>query len=151
MYWVRFSWDHTLTATMTLKYLGQRFSSDSELTSYYPDLANTNLMASFGAGKVDWIEQAYMAGEMIIRDLMSRKIVVARGQVFDWARFTEASCHKVAEIIYRGCGSAYDDNRKGAADDYKAAMNKDYFRVDINQDGALEPLEKNISQTFMTR
>lgn len=151
MFWARLAWSANLTASTGLKYIGQKFNSDSELTSYYPDLANTSLMAAFASGKADWNEQAYMAAEQIIRDLTSRKVIRSRGQVFDWSRFTEASCHKVAEIVYRGLGSAYADSRKDAGVAYAAAMNKDFFRVDMDADGRLDDVEKRTSQTFMTR
>jgi hypothetical protein len=153
MYWARLKWSADLNASTTLKYLGQKFSDDTALFSYYPDLKSSDVMTAYGAGaaKSDWNEQAYMAAEIIIRELMAKKIILARGQIFDWTRFLEPSCHKVAELVYRGLGSAFDARREAAAKDYKAAMNRDFFRVDVDQDGQLSPRDKAYSQTFMTR
>lgn len=151
MYWLRMSWTQTLTPGATLKYLGQRFSSDNDLYGYYPDLNNAALKASFAANKVDWNEQAYMAAEIIARDLIGRKIILARGQIFDHSRVLEPSAHKTAELIYRGLGRAFEPNRVAAARDYAASMNRDFFRVDANADGHFGQRDKRLSTSFMTR
>lgn len=151
MYWARLSWSASMTAETTLKYIGQKFSLDTDLTAYYPDLASSDLMAAFQSGKTDWKEQAFMAAEAIVRDLIGRKIIRSRGQIFDWSRLTLPSVHKVAELIYRGLGKAYEDNRAAAHKDYSDAMNRDFFRVDADLDGHLDPCDKWRSQTFMTR
>ncbi len=149
MYWLRMSWSASLSAT--LKYVGQRFSADTDLYGYYPDLNNAALKTSFAAGKTDWVEQAYMSAEIIARDLIGRKIIMARGQIFDHARMLEPSVHKTAELIYRGLGQAFEPNRLAAARDYAASMNRDFFRVDANADGHLEPRDKRMSTSYMTR
>lgn len=150
-YWARFSWSASLTGTTELKYLGQKFAGDSELESFYPDLANSDLKTSFEAGKTTWDEQHFMAAEAIARDLIARKLIASRGAILDWARLTEAACHKAAEIVYRGLGVAYEPHRLGAARDYAKAMNGDFFRVDLNADGRLDPSEKNVSVSYLSR
>lgn len=151
MYWARLSWDSSFTGSPTVKYIGQKFSDDAALYSHYPDLNNANLKASFAVGKTDWVEQAYMATEVVIRDLQSRKIIFARGQVLDPHRLEDAAIHRTAEIIYAGMGKAYEVDMAKAHNRYKAAMDKDFFRVDLNASGNLEPIEKVISTTFMSR
>jgi len=151
MYWARLSWSASMTAETALKYIGQKFSGDSELTGAYPDLANANLKTLFQSGKTTWDEQSFMAAETIVRELVGRKIIRSRGQIFDWARLTEPSIHKTAEIIYRGLGSNHETRRQAAASDFSKAMNRDFFRVDADLDGRLDPCDKWRSQTFMTR
>lgn len=151
MFWLKLTWSANLTATTKLKFIGQKFSRDVDLYGIYPDLNNAGMLASFASGKTTWIDQAYTAADAIVRDLISRKIVRARGQIFDHARFLDASIHKTAEIIYRGMGPAFEPQRKSASEDYSKAMNKDFFRVDANADGRLDPQEKNVSTSFLSR
>lgn len=151
MYWLRLSWNASLTGSTTLKYVGQKFSTDGDLFGRYPDLNKSALMTSFKTGKTDWNDQAYMAAEIIARDLMARKIILARGQIFDHSRMLEPSVHKTAELIYRGFGMPYEPMRQRAERDYEKAMNKDFFRVDRDRDGRLSDRDKRHSTSWMTR
>lgn len=151
MYWARLSWSANLTGTTELNYIGQKFAGDEELSSFYPDLANSALKTSFEAGKTTWDEQHFMAAEQIARDLIARRVIRSRGQLVDWSRLTEAACHKAAEIIYRPLGIAVEPRRAGAARDYSKAMSGDFFRVDLTGDGRLDEAEKHVSQIWATR
>jgi hypothetical protein len=151
MFWLRMSWSANLTATMTIKYIGQKFSNDDILASYYPDLSLSTIKAAFETGKTTWDEQHYMAAEHIIRDLKKRGIITSRSQILDYDLFTDASCHKVAEIVYQAFGNSYAEQLKMAREAYKEALNIKYFNVDQNADGRLDPIERNISTGFMTR
>lgn len=151
MYWMRLSWDTTLTAGTTIKYIGQKFSDDSQLYSFYPDLNNSAVRTSFASGKTDWTEQHYMAAEHIIRDLRKGGIIVSRGQIMDYAMLVDASCHKVAETVYQAFGEPYFEQLKQARAAYKEACNLKFFNVDRNADGRLDPVERVFSTDFGTR
>ncbi len=152
-YWTRWSWNTAVAGTV--KYIGQKFSADRDMFAFYPDLNNTSLMTAFGGAadpsKATWSEQAFMAAEIMFRDLVGRKIIYSRGQLVDWSRLNEASVHKTAELIYRGLGPNQDANRAEARRSYHEAMNYDFFRVDANADGKLEPEDKFQSCSYMTR
>lgn len=151
LYWAKLTWNANLTASTALLYVGQKFASDAELTSFYPDLASTALMAAYKAGKTSWNEQHYMAAEIVARDLIGRKAIHARGQILDHSRFIEPACHKVAEIIYRGIGSAFMPHALEASKRYGSSMNRDFFRVDRDLDARLGERDRRHSQTFMGR
>jgi len=151
MYWTRFSWSDSLTSTTTLAYLGQRFAKDLDLFKYYPDLANEDLMEAFETGKRDWKEQSYIATENIISELVTRRVVTARGQILDWYMLREPCVHKMAELIYRGLGEPFRESLNQARKDFKESMNFEHFRVDKNNDANITPHEKRISSTYMGR
>lgn len=151
MYWIRVSWNAVLTNTMTLKYIGQKFSNDDILTSYYPDLSLTALKEAFETGKTSWDEQHYMATERIINDLKRRNIVVSGKQLLDHDKFIEPACHKVAEIIYKAFGTPYADQLKLARNDYNETLNMQFFNVDKCNSGTLDASERKISTGFMKR
>lgn len=151
LFWARFSWGTTMTVGTTLKYIGQKFATDSILYSFYPDLNNTTIRTSFASGKTTWDEQHYMAAEQIVSDLKKRNIVKARSQILDASLLTEAACHKVAVIVYTAMGEPYFDQLKLAKADYAAALNLRYFNVDLNQNGELESMERHQSTAFGTR
>lgn len=151
MYWARLSWSANLTPTMTLKYIGQKFSTDSILYSFYPDLQQSALLAAFASGKTTWDEQHYMATDRIIGDLKKRNIIKTRSQLLDYSLFSEAGCHKVAEILYKAFGLPYDEQRAAARKYYDESLNVKFFNVDIDATGRLDPIERDISTGFMTR
>ena len=151
MYWARLSWDVSLLNTTTISYIGQKFSDDSQLYSFYPDLNNATVMTSFAAGKTDWQEQHYMAAEHIVRDLKKNGIIITRGQIMDYAMLTDASCHKVAEIVYQAFGEPYFEQLKQARASYKEASQVKFFNIDRNGNGRLEKCERAMSTSFATR
>ncbi len=151
MYWLRLSWSADVTPTMTLKYIGQKFANDQILGSFYPDLTLSNIKAGFQTGKTDWNEQHYMAAEHIVRDLKKRDIIKSRGQLLDHTLFVDASCHKVAEIVYSAFGQAYAEQLKLARAAYNEALNIKFYNIDKNATGRLDPLERKFSTDFMTR
>lgn len=152
MFWMRFSWDEDFISTASVKYIGQKFSDDATLYSYYPDFSKANVKTTFGAGKTDWNEQHYMAAEQIVADLKKRNIAKSRSQLLDYSLFSEASCRKIAEMIYTSFGAPYLDQLKLARESFKNAMDMENFGVDLNNDGRLDPAEKNCySVGFGTR
>jgi hypothetical protein len=150
-YWLRISWSVTMTASTQIAYIGQKFSDDAVLQSFYPDLLLPNVLASFETGKTDWDEQHYMAAEHIIRDLKKRNVIKARGQLLDHCLLTDASAYKVAEIVYSAMGTAYADHKIDAGKKYIEALDLKYFNVDHNASGRLEPVERVINTSFGTR
>lgn len=150
-YWARFSWDNNLDVATTLTYIGQKFSDDTVLYSFYPDLNNVDMQGSFANGKNNWNEQHYMAAEHIVRDLRKRGIILARGQIVDTALLQDASCHRVAMMVYTAMGTPYFDQLEQAKKDYSAALNIGLFNVDRNGSGDIEPVERVLTTTYVTR
>lgn len=151
MFWLRMSWSANLTAGTTIKYIGQKFADDDILQSFYPDLGLSNVKTSYESGKTDWVEQHYMAAEHIVRDLKKNNILKARAQIMDYALFQDAACHKVAAIVYQAFGLPYFEQLQLADKKYKEALNLNFYNLDLNADGKLDPGERRISQSFMTR
>lgn len=150
-FWCRFAWNHTLTPTMTLKYMGQKFSEDGDLFVYYPDLNNSALMTAFASGKTDWNDQAFAAAEFIVRSLVSKNLIWSKGQILDANRFIEPSVHKTAEIIYSAFGSAYSNNKEAAHEAYKLAINMGRFVIDLHGDSKITRDDKRHHTMFQTR
>jgi len=150
-YWIRISFSANFSASSAIKYIGQKFSNDDILYSYYPDLAVSSTLDSFETGKTTWDEQHYMAADHIISDLKKRNIIKSKFQIMDYSLFTEASCHRIAEMVYIAFGSPYFDQLIEAKKSYKEAMNLKFFDVDLNKDGSLSPVERNFSSSFMRR
>ncbi len=150
-YWIRLAWSVSLKATTSIKFIGQKFSEDLTLFSEYPDLNNAQMMRSFKSGKTDWNEQHYMAAERIIDDLMLRNLVKSKSQILDWSIFNEASHHRVASLVYLGMGRPYFDQLLEARKQYAAAMNKQFYNLDLNANASLETFERNASSSFLRR
>lgn len=151
MYWMRLKWSANLSAGTTIKYIGQKFSTDEELYSFYPDLNNSQMKTSFATGKTTWDEQHYMAAEHILRDLKRKNVIVTSGQIVDYRGLLDASCHKVAEIIYSAMGKAYVDQLTRARKLYTEALDKNYYLIDRDGDSRITDVERRFSVGFMSR
>lgn len=150
-FWARFYWDTTLSNDTEMTYLGHRFSSDTELYSFYPDLNNDALKTTFATGKTTWDDQAFIAAGAIERDLKAKGIALSPNQILNWQIFSEASVHKVAEIIYSGLGRAYEENRKNAKAYYAEALGLTYFEIDQNKTGMIEDNERATGTGWLNR
>lgn len=161
MYWVRLKFTADLTESdpsampdpivgTTLRYVGHKFSMDTDLNGRYPALARTDMKTAFSSGKTSWHEQTIIAAEEIIKDLRKAYTLVSPAQLFNWEILTDASIHKTAEVIFNSFGDDYADNRDKAHDDYDEAMNIPSFHVDKNASGRLDACEKRGS-TRITR
>ncbi len=142
LYWVRIAFSVNLKATTALKYIGHKFSKDEDLGGYYPDLTRSNVMTAFAASKTNWDEQHILAAEEIYKDLRKRKAAWAKGQIFDHETFTNASVHKVAQIIYTSFGEDYDGRRDEAESKFASEMDSILMQgIDSDGDGHVDQSE----------
>lgn len=148
-YWLRLSWPNSFETVVA--FIGQKFSSDTVMASHYPDLMQTQILNGFKSGKTNWDEQHFMASEAIIKEMRKRNFIVSPGQLMDWSVFEDASCHKVAEIIYQAFGTPYADHVTKATKRYNDELNSKCFVIDSNMNGHVEVLEQQDRQGWLTR
>lgn len=140
MYWARIAFSADVTNTMALTYIGHKFADDNDLFLYYPDLAASAAMTTYKAGKTNWNEQHVMAAEEIILKLRKDNKVMSPSQILNWQQFNLAAVHKCAEIIFRGFGDDYKDNKDLALKEYYKALS--CLDLDKDVDGKLDKDEK---------
>jgi len=146
-FWLRLSWDQTFTPLTELNYIGFCFSKDDQLYGRYPDLNNQQFRNNFeptlpSGTKADWNEQHFIAADEIIRDLKRKLIIKSENQILDYSLLSDASVHKVAEIIYASLGEAYENNRKNVREYYNIALNQGLQPVDSNMNARLDVQEQ---------
>ena len=151
MYWARFTFSADLTAAMELKFVGHKFSAEEDLGDQYPELILSTTKAQFETGKTDWKNQEFMAAERIIEDLERDEVVKTRDNILNWERFTMASVHKIAEIIYKAFGDDYEDNRKVARSYYLQTLKAGRKEIDRNRNARKDPQEAIDSQGTLIR
>ena len=153
-FWMRISTD-TLLGEASVNYIGNLFSSDDELYSYYPALDNQITRDQWDTTspgtKVDWLEQGFMTSEMIVRDLKTRDEIRESGQILDAQIFNTPSIHQQAVIIFGGLGRGFEDDKKGAQSAYDKAMKLSKKNLDKWADARLTPSERVFSSTFAKR
>lgn len=149
MHWLRISFSQN--AEFTLRFIGQKFSEDSDLFAHYPDLNNTSLMAQWDGGKINWNDQHFIASEVIISDMIRRGIIWTEDQVLKPEILKQASIHKVAEIIFSAFGEGYLDDKLRARKAFDEAMNKRVFVVDQDLNGRLSVLENVNGVNYLKR
>lgn len=145
-YWMRLS--YPVGSTFTLSYIGQKFSTDTDLYMEYPLLQNTQILASWKTAKTDWDDQHLLAATYIAKTLKQRNIVLNDNQILDIATLRSPAVHKAAHIIYSGLGARnYAEEIKLAAQNFETAMTQDKFRTDVNANARLDRAERAIVTT----
>lgn len=152
LFWIRLKWDQTLLNTTALRYIGHRFSDDTDLVAEYPELSSSAIKTAWQAGKTTWNEQCLTAAEYIVQDLRGPKnIIQSADQILDWKNYQKASVHKTAEIIFRGFGDDYKDQMLESHNAYRSALAVGKHNVDLDGDATLSDGEKVTNVTFATR
>lgn len=138
LYWVRISFDASLedvdSEAPIISWCGNLFSDDLDLGVEYPDLVRPETISSFKTGKIDWQEQHVRAAQVMIQDLINRRLICGPGQILDWREFTNVAIHKTAEIIFNAFGDDYTDNTVTARKEYNERISKRLARIDLNGD-----------------
>jgi len=150
-YWVRFTFSASLKNTTAIKYIGQKFCTDTELHTFYPELNDSALKLAFKALKTDWIDQEIAATEGIIIDLTARGIIKTPAQVLNTELFKMPCIHKTAHLIFSAMGRSHEEDAARASLKYEQSMNIKNFQVDQNADGNLNTSERIVTTTFMSR
>lgn len=149
LYWLRISWPSSFSATFS--YIGQKFSSDLSLAGHYPDLMQAQILDGYKDGKTNWDEQHFMSSDLIIKDLKKREMVISRGQIFDWTKLEDASCHRTAMIIYKALGKSRAEDLKSAEADYQKEIGGKFFNFDADMNGNITESDVRDSQGWMRR
>lgn len=150
-YWIRISFNATMTASTIVSWIGHKFSDDTDLYSEYPVLNSTTLKTAFEAGKTTWEEQHVRAADLLIKDLKSKAVIVSADQILKREDYRMAALCKTAQIIFQSMGDDYADDVIAAKNEYGARLDLSIHQVDQNADGRLDPKEKQHRVGFMTR
>jgi hypothetical protein len=151
MYWAKITFNNTLTASIDLNWIGNKFSDDYDLFSEHPNLNDTDVLTAFESGKTNWEEQAVRAAEIIIKDLQTKKIIFRKEQVLDREVFKLASISKTAQIIYTAFGKDYVEKAIMMKNEYESRIKIAFNRVDTSGDGSLSIPEKFNSTGWLSR
>lgn len=141
-YWLKITFSNDLSANTSIEWIGQKFSDDYDLGSEYSDLVRPEMIDAFESGKTDYEEQHVKAAEIIVQDLIDKKIICEKDQILDRNDFKLASVSKVAEIIYNSMGDDYSDNKDNARNEYRSRLKKTLPRVDTNKNAREDIREK---------
>lgn len=150
-YWTKVSFGTTLTPSIELAWIGNLFSDDEDLFSEYPVFNDANFLASFESGKTNWQEQHARAAELIISDLIRKKVIIGREQILDRRKFIDASICKVAEIIFTAFGNDYIEQRKSAKEEYSKRLDLSQYNIDTNNNAIADFRDIVSSQGWMSR
>lgn len=144
-YWAKLTFSAAFA--FDLEYIGFRFAKDSDLNTYYKDLLLPQMMKDFNHGipMMNWDKVHVAAAEEIIKKLRKEEIIYSPNQVLDPETFTDAACHKLAEMAYSQFGESRLTKLEYAQEKYAEAMAMRVFNVDSDGDGRLEPCEKTVS------
>ena len=144
MYWMRISVDANLSAGTTLKYIGHKFCSDSDLFAEYREFKNPNFISAYESGKTDWEEQIVRASDLIVKDMVAKNIIVHKGQLLDHKKLLLPTVPKTAGVIYQNLGDDYKDDLKNAKLEAASRLSNQIFHVDHDNDARLEYKEAGL-------
>jgi hypothetical protein len=140
-YWLKITFNQTLTNTTAFSWVGNKFCEDEEIYSEYPDFAKTTVKTSIEAGKTTWEEQIIRASSLIEQDLIDKGIIYEVGQILNRRDYTDACISKTSEIIFRALGDDFQDQRQQSREEYQHRLSKRLHNVDTNAD-AIEQIEE---------
>jgi len=151
-YWLKITFDSNLTNGVSLSWLGNIFSDDSDLYAEYPDLMKENVMISFKSGKIGWEEQHVRAAYILEQDLIINRAMISPEQILDREDFRLASVQKVAEIIFNAFGDDFIDNKQKAREEYGRRISSPMKKIDKNSNAVEDRYETlNESSGWLTR
>lgn len=142
LYWIRVSFNFTLTPSILINWVGNLFSNDDDLYSEYPLFNRSVLLNYFINGKTNWEEQHVKAAEVLVKDLKSEGHIVDPGQIMSRKDYRLASVAKTAQIIFTPMGDDYSDQLETATKDYWQRLNVGVHKVDNNKTAILDKDEK---------
>lgn len=143
MYWLKITFSADINASTSIRYIGQKFSRDSDLELMYPELLLAGSLAAFKSGKTSWDDQHILAAQIISEDLKNTfDVYVNSSQVLDWEQFRVASTHLVASMAFRAYGDDFKDNFNQAIKDYKIAFEKAKPKFDLNKNARIDDGER---------
>lgn len=140
-YWIKITFDSDLSSGVSLSWVGNVFSDDSDLYAEYPDLMKENVLNSFKSGKAGWEEQHVRAAYMIEQDLIINRAMIAPEQILEREDYRLASVQKVAEIIFNAFGDDFTDNKQKAREEYQRRLSSPMKKIDKNANGLEDRFE----------
>jgi hypothetical protein len=141
-YWMRITFSTSLTATTAAKWIGTKFSNDTDLGVEYPELINSSLIAGYKTGKTTWDEQHILAAQIIENDLKAKNLINDKVQLIEREQLVTSSVSKVAEIIFNGLGQDNQVDVLAARDEYNRRIVSNKFTVDKDADAIVDLDEK---------
>lgn len=150
LYWLRVNIGN-VEANIPIKWIGTYFSTDTDLYGEYPIFNNSTLKTAYESGKTTWEEQAVIAADIIISDLMDRNVIKHSGQLLDRSRLKRASICKVAEIIFGALGDDYTDDMRKARNEYEKRLTSPILYVDQNLNANIDIEEEVVSHGWLSR
>lgn len=151
LYWMRLSFNATLTANTSLIWVGSLFCDDTDIGAEYPDLVKSSVLSAFKSGKTNWEEQRVRASEIIIQDLMINRVILDSGQMLEREDYRVACVQKTAELIFSAFGDDYIDQRKRAREEYQRRLSNPVKKIDLNANGVEERVESFNTQGWLSR
>lgn len=151
-YWIRVSFSNDLDANVKIGWIGRLFATDEDVYSEYPMFNNSGLKSAIESGKTTYEEQRLRATEVLIDNLITKKVIDSGHQLLDAEKLKTATVSKTAEIIFSMLGfDEYEDDRIRANREYQSRINKDIFNADQNDNALLDDKETTIRQGRMWR
>jgi hypothetical protein len=126
-----------------LRWLGNLFSEDADLTTEFYDLTSASTYQALGV--TSHIKKHIRSSEIIINELRSKNVLNDSSKVLVREEYRPAAIQKVAEMIFNELGDAYRDQKEIARKDYFERMNKVVATTDLNQDGKVAKYESTNS------
>jgi len=144
-YWIKITSSANFSATTRIDWVGRKFADDTDLGYEFPELVATNTKT--GTGFTTGYEAVHVkAAEVLVSDLIKKKMIFDKGQVLDRDAFKNAAVQKCAEMIFNMLGDDYVDQRNAAREEYQHRMDVSIGLIDTNLN-AIEDVSERIQRS----
>lgn len=150
-YWIQITTDTSIDNTTALQWAGNLFATDNDIKAEYPELLRSTYLAAWESGKTTWEEQRVKASEILLNDLITKRIIKNSAQVLDRYVFVPALVSLASELIFSGLGDDYEDQRALAFRKYRERIKLDIYNKDENNNARLDPKETRSRQGMLKR
>jgi len=140
-FWAAMSFTANLTSNLQMAWIGNVFSNDDDLGTEYPSLDRDVVRQAIDSSKSSYEKEHVYAGELLVKDLIFKNIIVNVSQILYKEDLKFASVAKTAELIFTSLGDDYKDDRAQAKSDYAERLNNCIPKIDTNLDGRLDDTE----------
>ena len=150
-FWTRIRFDADLDPLTELDYVGYKFSNESILYSFYPDLDNQQIRNLFVLNKADWEKETIIASIELVRDLVNKGVTLNGQQLLDWSIFDIAASHKTASIIYGAMRGGSINDKNEAINSYHLSLENRFYKKELSNTGKLDRIDAYNETTWFTR
>ena len=144
LFWLKITFDATLTNTTEINFIGPKFCEDADVTGEHTMLSVSAFKSNYESGKTNWEREIILASRLLVEDLIDKAAIISGDQLLQRRKLRDACVSKVAELVYSNLGDDYQNDAQKARAEYSKRLNKKNYGADKNSNARLDKREMGV-------